>query len=106
MKNLLAAGHIKRVDKITDDMFIQSVVITVKKERTVKIALDARSLNIVILKNKYQLPNLESLMKKVPEKMNDNKGGEEFFTSLDMQYAYGKTTLQPETAKHCNFRIV
>ena len=52
IKNLLAAGHIERIVKMTDEMFIQPVVITVKKDRIVKIALDARSLNNVILKDK------------------------------------------------------
>ena len=85
IKNLLVAGHIKRVDKVTDEMFIQPVVITVKKDRSVKIALDARLLNNAILKNKYQMPNLESLMEKVAEIVNDNNDGEAFFTSLDMQ---------------------
>ena len=35
IKSLLADCHIKRVDKITDDMFIQPVVITVKKTEVV-----------------------------------------------------------------------
>ena len=106
IKSLLAPGHIKRVDKITDEMFIQPVVITVKKDRSVKIALDARSLKNAILKNKYQMPNLESLMEKVAEIVNDNNDGEVFFTSLDMQYAYGQTIIHHETAKHGNFQIV
>ena len=106
IKSLLAYGQIKRVDKITDDKIIQPVVITVNKVRSVKISLDARSLNKAILKNKYQMPNLESLMEKVAEIVNDNKDDEVFFTSLDTQYAYGQTILHPETAKHCNFQIV
>ena len=52
------------------------------------------------------MPNLESFMENVAETVNDNKGGEVFFTSLDMQYAYGQTTLHPETTKHCNIQIV
>ena len=99
-------SHIKRVDKITDEMFIQPVVITVKKDRSVKIAPDARSLNNANLKNKYQMPNLESLMEKVAEIVNNNNECEVFFTSLDMKYAYGQTILHHETAKHCNFQIV
>ena len=87
-------------------MFIQPVVITVKKDTSVKIAIDARSLNNAILKSKYQMPNLESLMEKVSEIVNNNNDGEVFFTSLDMQYAYGQTTLHHETAKPCNFQIV
>ena len=106
IKNLLEAGHIRKIDKVTDEMFIQPVVITVKKDRSVKIALDARSLNNAILKNKYQMPDLESLMDKIAEVINSKQEGEVFFTSLDMQYAYGQTQLHPETAKHCNFQIV
>ena len=49
INNLIKAGHIERVDKISDEMFIQPVVITVKKDRSVKIAMDARSLNNAII---------------------------------------------------------
>ena len=34
IKSLLAAGHIKRVVKTTDDLFFQPVVIPVKKDRS------------------------------------------------------------------------
>ena len=57
IENLLKSGHIERVDKINDDVFIQPVVITVKKDRSVKIALDARALNESIAKDKNQKPN-------------------------------------------------
>ena len=106
MKNLLDAGHISKIDKITDEMFIQPVVITVKKYRSAKIALNARSLNNANLKNKYQMPDLESLMDKISEIIKSKKEGELLFTSLDMLYAYGQTELHPNTAKHCNFQIV
>ena len=42
IKKLLETGHIKKIDKVDDEMFIQPVVTTVKKDRSVKIALDAR----------------------------------------------------------------
>ena len=61
-------------------MFIQPVVITVKNVRTVKIALAARSVNNAILKNKYQMPDLENLMDKIAEIKNGKKEGEVFFT--------------------------
>ena len=57
---LLKEGHIEKGDKIQDDMFIQPTVITVKNDKSVKIALDARALNESIAKDKYQLPNLEN----------------------------------------------
>ena len=97
IKNLLEAGHIKRVDKTSDEMFIQPVVISVKKGRSVKIALDARSLNDAILKNKYQIRNLENPMEKKEEIVNANKRGDVFFTSLEMHYAFGHTIFHPDT---------
>ena len=45
IKQLLAEGHIEKVNEIRDDVFIQPTVSTVKKDRSVKIALDARALN-------------------------------------------------------------
>ena len=95
-------GDIRRVEKISDEVFIQPVVVTVEEDKTVKIALDARSLNNAILKEKYQLPNLDNLMEQVAEVINDEKEGEVRFTSLDMLHAYGQTELHPETARHCN----
>ena len=56
---LLKEGHFEKVDKIQDDVFIQPTVITVKKDKSVKIALDARALNQSIAKDKYQMPNLD-----------------------------------------------
>ena len=47
---LLKEGHIRRVETVRDEVFIQPVVVTVKKDKTVKIALDARSMNNAILK--------------------------------------------------------
>ena len=51
IEKLLKEGHIEKVDKIQDDVFIQPTVITVKKDKSVKIALDARALNQSIAKN-------------------------------------------------------
>ena len=48
IKRLLKEGHIGKINQIKDDVFIQPTVITVKKDRSVKIALDARALNQAI----------------------------------------------------------
>ena len=64
---LIKEGHIKRSDKINDKVFLQSTVITVKREKTVKIALDARQLNNGIQEDKHQMPNLDKLMEQVAE---------------------------------------
>ena len=71
---LLKEGHIGKINEIKDDVFIQPTVITVKKDRSVKIALDARALNQAIEKEKYQMPNLEKLLDTVAEKLGVEKG--------------------------------
>ena len=103
---LIKEGHIRRVDKMNDNVIIQPVVITVKKNKTVKVALDATLLNNAIQKDKYQMPNLDNLMKQVAEIINSKDEGEVRFTSLDMKYAYSQTELHPETAQHCKFQTI
>ena len=45
-----------------------------KKDRSVKIALDARALTQAIDKDKYQMPNLENLVDMVAEKLAGENG--------------------------------
>ena len=80
IKKLLKDGHIEKINEIKDDVFIQPTVITVKKDRSVKIALDARALNQEIEKDKYQMPNLENLLDMVAEKL-DSSNGEAWYST-------------------------
>ena len=86
-------------------LFIQPTAITVKKGRSVKIALDSRALNQEIEKDKYQTPILENLQDMVAEKLV-SKNAEAWYSTLDMNYAYGQVPLHHLTAKHCNFLII
>ena len=52
---LLKEGHFEKFDKIQDELFIQPTVLTVKKDKSLKNAMDARALNQSIAKNKYQM---------------------------------------------------
>ena len=78
IKRLLKEGHIEKIMEIKNDVFIQLTVITVKKDRSMKIALDARALNQAIEKDKYQMPNLDNLVDFVAEKL-DTEEGEAYF---------------------------
>ena len=106
INKLLKEGHIEKVEKIRDDVFIQSTVITVKKDKSVKIALDARALNESIAKDKYQMPNLDNLIDLIAEKLDENKTGQAWYSSVDMTYAYGQIPLHELTKRHCNFQII
>ena len=105
IEKLLKDGHIERIEKIQDDVFIQPTVITVKKDKSVKIALDARALNQSIAKDKYQMPNLDNLIDMIAEELEKNER-EAWYSSVDMTSAYGQVPLHELTKKHCNFQTV
>ena len=105
VSRLLQEGHIVKVQERKEDVFLQPTVITVKKDRSVKIALDARELNKNVIKDKYPMPNLDNLMDMIAEHVEQGPG-ETFFTTLDMTYAYGQVELSEETSRHCNFQII
>ena len=106
LKKLIEMGHIEKVNEIKDYVFIQPTVITVKRDKSIKIALDARETNGNIKKDKYQMPNLDNLLSKLAEIITQNVEGEVWFTSVDLKYAFGQVLLNPEIAKHCNFAII
>ena len=65
-------GQIERVTEVTDKEFIQPVpvVTTVKRVKSVKIALEARVVINELVKDKYQTPNLEHLVDMVTEQLD------------------------------------
>ena len=50
LDRIMKSGHLERLETIEEDCFVSPVVITVKKDKTVKIALDAHKLNDSCLK--------------------------------------------------------
>ena len=70
---LLPEGHLVKEGEIKEDVFLQPTVITVKKGRSVKRALDARKLNRNVIKDKYPMPNLDNLMDITAEQVGREK---------------------------------
>ena len=106
LEKLLKEGHIKKLDKCTSDCFIAPIVITVKKDNSIKLALDAKPINRQLYKNKYQMPNVDELIDGVSQIITSASEGSLYFTVLDLKYAYSQIRLTAETAKQCNFNIV
>ena len=57
-KRLIKHGYVERATESTKDCFVSPAVITVNKDKSVKIALDSRKLNEVTVKRKAQTPNM------------------------------------------------
>ena len=85
-------GHIEKLKECSDKYFVSPIVITVKKDGSVKLALESRELNKQVHKNKYQMPNIEELMDMVGQTIIEWKPGNVYFSTMVLTYAYGNIT--------------
>ena len=106
IKQLVKQGHIEKLDKCTTDFFIASIVLTAKKDGSIKLALNAQPMNAQILKNQYQMPNIHELIDSVAQIITKDVPGKLWFTSLDLKYAFCQLSLSSVTSSHCNFIIL
>ena len=89
LKQLIENGYLEATE-ITKDCFVSPAVITVKKDKSIKIALDSRKLNEVTIKREEQMPNMEEQLSKISRKISEGEDGEILATKLDFDYAYGQ----------------
>ena len=55
LEKLIDKGNLEKADKTTENCFVSPAVITIKKDKSVKIALDSRKLNEPCIKEKQQV---------------------------------------------------
>ena len=103
---LKSEGHIKKLENGDEDRFISPIVITCKKDKSIKLALDSKFINKQIYKNKYQIPNIHELVDNVAAQISNNSAGEVWFTNLDLKNAYSQLSLDNFTSSQCNFSLV
>ena len=65
LNRLIESGHLERLETIEEDCFVSPVVITVKKDKSVKIALDTRKLNDSCIKKRPHIPNMDELLNQI-----------------------------------------
>jgi len=74
----------------------QSNMVTVEKpDKTLRICIDPRELNKVIIKDRYQIPSLEELRPKLANK--------KYYTLLDLKDGYHQCELDQKSQKYCSF---
>ena len=69
IEKLIKQGHIEKANNIDENCLVSPVVITVKKDKSIKIALDSRKLNETSVKRKVQMPNMEELISRMSRKI-------------------------------------
>ena len=105
IEKLIKNGHIGRATNIDKNCFVSPAVITVKKNKTVKIALDSRKINEITVKRKAQMPNMEELISRISRKTADGETDLIWISKLDLDYAYGKMQLSKDAKDLCIFAI-
>ena len=108
LEKLIEDKQIIRLEKCSDEYFISPVVITVKKNKSIKIALDSKELNDAIHKNKYQMQIIDHPIDAVANYISERSTEQEtlYISKKHLKYAYSQIPLDPQLQKHCTFNII
>ena len=106
IKKLIKDKHLEKLEKCTTDHFIAPIVLTAKKDGSIKLALNAKPMNAQISQNKYQMPNMHKLIDSAAQIITRDTPGKVWFNSLDLKYAFSQIPLSNLTSSHCNFSIL
>ena len=90
INKLMKQGHIEKANNIDENCFVKKAVVTVKKDKSVKIALDSRKLNEITIRRRAQTPNMEELISRISRKIADRPTDEIWISKFDLDYAYGQ----------------
>ena len=98
-------GHIEKANNIDENCFVSPAVITVKKDKSVKIALDSRKLIEITIKGKAKMPNMVELISRISRKIADGPADEIWISKIDLDYACGQLLLSREARHLCIFAV-
>ena len=100
-KKLQKNGNIIKLDKCSDKNFISPIVITVKRDKTIELAMDSKVINKAIHKNRYQMHNIDCLMDNIAQSISESSHESKvYFSTIDLRYAYSQIPLDEATTKH------
>ena len=87
LKRPINHGYVDRATETTEDGIVSPAVITVKKDKAVKIALDSAKLNEDTVKRKTRMPNMEELKSRTSRQISEGTDREILATKLDFDHA-------------------
>ena len=82
------------------------MVITAKRDGSIKLALNSKLLSKQIFRNRYQMPKLFELIDNVAVTISGHDQRNIWFSSIDLKYAYSQIPLSKKASNQCNFNIV
>ena len=105
LEKLIKSGHLEKIKDVDKDCFVSPVVITVKSDKSVKIALDSRKLSDSCITMRPHMPNMEELLNQISVEITRDRTTQLFMSKIDLDYAYGQIKLSEETSRQCVFAL-
>ena len=105
LEKLIKTGHLEKINDVDEVCFVSLVVITVKNNKSVKIALDSWKLNDSCIKMRPHMPNMEEVLNQISVEFSRDRTLQLFISNVDLDYAYGQMNLSEETRRQCVFAI-
>ena len=96
LNKLIDQKYIFKLDKSSSKQFIGPSVLTVKKDQTVKQALDSKKIIKINHKNKYQMSNIDQIAQISKTKEKEPT----LFSTIELLYAFSQIHLDSETKKN------
>ena len=81
-------------------------MLTVKNDKSVKIAFHSRYLNDSCIKIRPNMPIMEELLNQLSVEISTDRTKELMMSTSDLDYAYGQMKLSKETSRQCVFAII
>lgn len=93
LQNMVKQDIIEKVEEPAE--WVNSMVITKRKNNKLRVCIDPRYLNKFIIKQHKQLPTIDDIV--------DNLSGSKFFTKLDCNSGFWTVMLDHDSSKLCTF---
>ena len=101
LEKLIKTGPLEKVNNVDEDCIVSPVVITVKNDKSMKIALDSQKLNDSCIKRRPHMPNMDELLNQISVEITL----QQFISKIVFDNAYGQVKLAEETSQQCVFAI-
>ena len=102
---LIKSGHLEKVQKLDENCFVSSVVIAVKKEKSVNSALNSRKSNDSCPKMRPHMPNIADSLNQISIGITRPPNEPLWIWKLELEYACCQLELTEETSRQYNFAI-
>ena len=105
LEKVIKPGHLDKIKDLDEDCFVSPVVITVKSDKSVKIALDSRKLTVSCVKMRPHIPNMEELLNHISIEITRDRTMQLFISKIDLDYACGQIKLSEEISGQYVFAL-